>query len=283
MISLLFIAGLSAGSIWAATTIDPANKNAYGANIGWINAEADTVHGAVIGQAFCSGYLYSANCGWIHLGDGNPANHRAYANNSASDYGINHDGLGNLTGSAYGANIGWITFEQTYGQSKINLSTGELSGYAWSANTGWINLNGLTTLCMDSGLDNDQDGIPDCWEYTQTHSLSVLAGSPADQDQDGVSDADEYLADTNPLDARDYLRITEFEQDGSTHELSWTCVPTRSYTLQHCTALTNNTSWINAGSASIPATSHLQMTQEVTGVNDRARFYRVQSVPPLQQ
>ena len=46
--------------------------------------------------------------GWIHLGDGTPANGIRYQNNSASDYGVNHDGLGNLSGLAYGANIGWI-------------------------------------------------------------------------------------------------------------------------------------------------------------------------------
>ena len=54
---------------------------------------------------------------------------------------MNNDGLGNLRGYAYGANIGWINFEQTYGQPKVNLLTGQLSGYVWSANCGWISLS----------------------------------------------------------------------------------------------------------------------------------------------
>lgn len=114
---------------FAATTIDPANPYAYGTNMGWINAEADGANGAVIGQAFCSGYMYGANVGWIHLGDGAPVNGMAYANDSATDYGVNHDGLGSLSGYAYGANIGWINFEQTHGQPQVNLETGDLSGY----------------------------------------------------------------------------------------------------------------------------------------------------------
>ena len=61
---------IAAISCVAATTIDPDNKYAYGANIGWVNAYADGANGAVIGQAFCSGYMYGANVGWIHLGDG---------------------------------------------------------------------------------------------------------------------------------------------------------------------------------------------------------------------
>ena len=33
----------------AATTIDSIDKYAYGANIGWVNAEGDVTSGAVIG------------------------------------------------------------------------------------------------------------------------------------------------------------------------------------------------------------------------------------------
>ena len=45
----------------AATTIDPTHPYAYGSNIGWINAEADTINGAVITMGdscgFASGVL----------------------------------------------------------------------------------------------------------------------------------------------------------------------------------------------------------------------------------
>src|ERR1039458_43769 len=92
----------------AVTTMDAANRYAYGANIGWLDWRGDTNNGAIIGDYVCSGYIYSANVGWINLGNGNPTNGIRYLNLSASDFGVNQDGLGNLRGYAYGANIGWI-------------------------------------------------------------------------------------------------------------------------------------------------------------------------------
>jgi hypothetical protein len=267
----------------ANSTIDPANKYAYGANIGWINAYADGgTNGAVIGLAFCSGYMYGANVGWIHLGDGDPDNHIAYANNSATDYGINHDGLGNLTGYAYGANIGWINFEQTHGQPKVNLETGQLSGYAWGANVGWISLSNVVTLSLDSGPDTDHDNIPDSWEYGHTNTLRVLAinGAGTDSDGDGVSDVDEYLADTDPFDIADYLRITGFQAYGTTNDVTWPVRTTRRYTLQHTLALTNTIPWTATSSSFIPPYGP-DVTATVPGVADTNRFYRVQVAPPL--
>src|SRR6266704_1396218 len=104
----VFLIGLAlAMQAYPATTINSANHYAGGANLGWTDWRADTANGAVIGEYVCSGYIYAANVGWIHLGSGAPANGIRYQNNSPSDYGVNHDGLGNLSGYAYGANIGW--------------------------------------------------------------------------------------------------------------------------------------------------------------------------------
>lgn len=280
--SIGLAAGLM-GLVQAETTIDPNNKTAYGANVGWINAQGDVTNGMVVGHAFCSGYMYSANCGWIHLGDGTPANGVAYANNSATDYGINHDGLGNLTGYAYGANIGWINFEQTYGMPKVNLLNGVLSGYAYGANVGWISLNTaegyVKTLTMAAGPDTDGDGIPDAWELSQTNSIAVFGGGGADFDGDGVSDENEYLADTDPADPSDLLMITDLTINGTTNQVTWAATPTRAYTLQSAAALSNGMSWVD-GSPSIP-TSGPEMTETVTGITNKTRFYRVKAAPPL--
>src|SRR5512134_1046729 len=92
------------------STIDPLNPAAWGANLGWVNCRADVANGAVVGEFFCSGFFYSGNVGWINLGTGTPANGVRYGNNSAADFGVNHDGLGNLNGLAWGANIGWLMF-----------------------------------------------------------------------------------------------------------------------------------------------------------------------------
>jgi hypothetical protein len=270
---------LAASLLQAATTIDHAHPYGYGANIGWINAEADTTNGAVIGQAFCSGYLYSANCGWISLGNGTPANGQAYGNASATDFGINHDGHGNLTGYAYGANIGWITFEQTYGQPRVDLMTGELSGYAWGANVGWIALSGIKTLTMAEGPDTDGDGIPDAWEYARAGDLTTLGGG--DADGDGATDQGEYLADTNPQDSAEYLRITDFQTMGTTNQVTWPVETTRLYTLEQATVLSNGMSWTAATPSFIPA-SGPDVTETLSAVTNATRFYRVKATPPLQ-
>ena len=273
-----------AGTVHAATTIDPTHPYAYGANIGWINAEGDVANGAVIGQAFCEGYMYGANVGWIHLGDGAPVNNMAYANDSAIDYGINHDGLGNLTGYAYGANIGWVNFEQNQGQPKVDLLTGNLSGYIWGANVGWISLANafayVRTQTLGSGPDSDADTIPDAWEYGHTNILGVLADDGADSDGDGVLDVDEYGADTNPFDAGDYLVITDFQTEETTNWVTWPVKATRLYTLQHAAALSNGMEWAETSSAFIPP-SDTDVTEEVSGILDTHRFYRVQVAPPL--
>ena len=136
-------------SSFAATTIDAANKFAYAANLGWLDARGDTNSGAFVGLNVCSGNLYAANVGWINLGDGTPVNGLAYLNNSAADCGVNRDPAGNLRGYAYGANIGWINFEAT-GAPKMDLVTGNFSGYAYSANCGWISLSNATAYVQST-------------------------------------------------------------------------------------------------------------------------------------
>jgi len=224
------------------STISSTAKHAYGANIGWINFEGDQTNGVVVGAAFLSRFAWSANCGWINFGDGSPDNGLAYSNISASDFGVNHDGAGNLTGSAYGASIGWITFEQTHGQPRISLSDGQFSGFAWSANCGWINLGtgDLATSVIDPGQDTDEDMIADAWELEQgaangTPDDLTLLSKTGDADGDGVSDMAEYTADSNPFDPFAYLRITAFAADQSPDDnifMEWTSSERRLYNVQ---------------------------------------------------
>ncbi|MBU1693569.1 MAG: hypothetical protein KKC51_06360 [Verrucomicrobia bacterium] len=274
------------GPAWADSTIDPAHPYAYGANIGWLNARGDIANGAGLGQSYCTGYVWSANCGWIVLGNG-PTNGWQYGNAAADDWGINHDGEGRLSGYAWGANIGWVTFEQVQGQPRVNLLTGNLSGYAWGANVGWIGLSNAQafarTTRLDAGPDSDADGIPDYWEYREAGDLGTLSDGGHDQDSDDVPDADEYPADTDPLVDTDLLQIVSITTASGTNNVAWTTRPTRFYRVEATNALPAATDigWADVGGGLIgpPASSPTKVA--IPDEGNRGRFYRVQAVIPL--
>lgn len=210
--NFLFVAAVLLTQVaQAASTINSTNKFAYSANAGWINFRHDqptSPSGISFDEFFLSGFAYGANCGWIDFGDGAPANGIQYQNNSATDYGVNHDGTGNLSGFAYGANIGWINFGWTNtsnpNRPRVDLLTGAFSGFAYGANIGWINL-GTGNLVTDSMIivDTDADSIADAWERTFFGNLTT-AGVTGDFDNDGRSDLNEYLSGTGPTDLNDY-------------------------------------------------------------------------------
>jgi hypothetical protein len=274
-------------SAWlqAATTINLTNHFAYGANVGWVECRGDVANGAVIGEYICSGYIYAANVGWIALGSGTPANGIQYQNNSASDWGVNHDGLGNLRGYAWGANIGWINFENT-GGAKVDLLTGKLSGHAWSANCGWISLSNAVALVqtdtMAPGADTDGDGLPDAWERLRFGNLAQNGGG--DPDGDGMNNLQEYLADTNPLDPNDLLRITAYSVSFpgyEAHDLTWTSRPTRFYRLHLRNSFGPFDVWQDV-SGLIPGSAGTTTSGSVGigGINGE-RYLRVEAVRPL--
>lgn len=268
-----------------ATSINATHHNAYGANIGWIHARGDGTNGAVIGQFFCSGYLYGANVGWISLGN-YPTNGFRYSNLNADDFGINHDGLGRLYGYAYGANIGWINFE-TNGNPRVDLLTGNLSGYAWGANVGWISLSNafahVQTDFLDTGRDEDGDGIPDPWELGNAPDIDTLGPYPDDNDSDGVPDIDEYLADTDPRDEGIFLRITDLEQRHPTNLVTWTVQPTRFYRLEQTDRAGDNATWTDSGLGLLapPANFDPTLTGAVVAPSVTTRFYRARAIVPM--
>ena len=277
----IFSAQLSYG----ATTIELFNQYAFGANFGWLDWSGglgQTATGAVIGEYVCSGYIYSANVGWINLGSGSPANQIQYQNNSATDFGVNQDGLGNLSGYAYGANIGWIIFEQTYGQPKVNLVTGNLSGYVWSANCGWISLSNATAYVQTDMIAQgalDSNGLPIAWELQNFGQTGIEPN--ADPDHDGMSNQQEYLAGTDPNNANSNLKITDylFASGGTSNAITWNSVTTRYYYVQKATSL-NSPAWADSG-LGLVTPNGTSTSLNFTDSNAPMRFYRVEAVRPL--
>jgi hypothetical protein len=274
------VAGAEAGS-----TISPFHDSAWADQLGWIKWRPDPAHGARLGEFVCSGYLYSANAGWINLGNGVPENGIHYQNNSASDYGINHDQLGNLRGFAYAANLGWIQFEKV-GAPRVDLQSGRLSGSVYSANAGWIHLSNdpyfLQTDSLAPGTDSDGDGIPDAWELIHAGNLTLF-NSVSDVDKDGSTDLEEYLAGTDPLDPEDRLIITAFslESDRKTMTLTFPSRSTREYAVAASRKIGLESDWVQL--SSVPQLGNdgagsLTVTNEQT-VSDW--FFRIQASRPL--
>lgn len=274
----------SAGPCRAGTTVDATHYQAYGANIGWLNVRGDATNGAALGSTYCTGFVWTANCGWIGLGNG-PTNGWQYSNASASDWGVNHDGSGRLNGYAYGANVGWLVFEQSQGQPRVDLRTGNLSGYIWGANVGWISLSnshGFVRTSLEAGPDADGDGLADAYEFRHTNNLTVLSGLDGhDADADGASDAEEAAADTDPLNEGDHLQILSIHSAGGGNQVEWNARPTRLYRLDTTNTLTRTGSWTDSGSGLLGPPDGLSMSQTVSTAAQTTGFYRVRAVVPL--
>ena len=96
----------------SAGTVLSSHKYAWSNNVGYINFE-----NVIVGDSALSGYAWSANKGFIKF---NPARG-----------GVLNDGVGNLLGSAWGEQLGWIDFSNVHIDANgkfFGTATGTLVG-----------------------------------------------------------------------------------------------------------------------------------------------------------
>jgi hypothetical protein len=275
----------------ADTTINPTNHFAYAPNLGWVDWGGDIRNGAVIGDYLCSGCLYAANFGWINLGNGVPRNGIRYGNLAAGDFGVNHDGAGNLVGYAWSANIGWLTFTNRdaagvlYDGPRVDLLTGQLSGWIWGANVGWICLGNAAAFVqvdrLQPGADADHDGIPDAWELDHFGNLTTVDAT-SDHDGDGLSDLQEYLAGADPQQAASSLRVTLAPSPASPSLVfTWSSQPNCQYRILQAERLTPPVFWSDIGLGWINPDPGGITRRLLNEAGLASGFYRLEALKPL--
>jgi hypothetical protein len=284
--------GPLASEAFAQTTINPSNAFAWSGNSGWINWRGDGSSGARVGEFYCSGHLYAANLGWISLGNGSPANGIRYQNKSATDFGVNRDSQGRLTGWAYGANIGWLIFTNrtlsgaAYDAPSVDLHTGRISGFVYSPNLGWVSLSNsiasVQTDFVERGPDQDLDQMADAWELEHVGNTTTM-DSTTDFDSDGFSDVGEYLADTDPLLDTDYLYISRLTVAPESHELSitWPSKSTRVYRIQVRPRLGESGPWSDSGLGVIQPSAGGITSREFLLPYPKEGYLQVEALTPL--
>jgi len=268
-IAMLLVATLVA--LADNTGTDPANKYAWGENVGWINAAPTnhevTVHYYEETGGWLSGYAWGENVGWIVMGS---AGDGPYANITDNNWGVNLASDGKLSGYAWGENVGWINFEQTHGQPAIDSANGDFSGCVWGENIGWLKFNGTSP---DYGVrtlafDTQTQGTPNWWLNFYSVTEDYDAG-------DGVEAWQKYVMDTDPNVEGDYLRITAISNAPAGMNVAFTPASTlRYYTLTWCENLTEG-SWSNVtGEVSVAYATAGEKTMQDTNTAEQA-FYNV--------
>src|SRR3989338_7464141 len=164
-IIIIFIIGqlTLANFVFASNTdgaIDSTYKYAWGENIGWVNFGCANC-GVSVTDSGLSGYALNETVGWLYLSN------------------ITNDGEGNLSGLAWGENIGFIKFNPANGGTIIN-SSGEFAGSALGENIGWLIFGGDYKVKTD-------------W---RPRSARPACNNSSDDDGDGLTDLDDRGCDS---------------------------------------------------------------------------------------
>jgi len=178
----------------AQTDVSGVNKFAWGENVGFLNWRDAGEPAGSAGVSFegdhLAGWIWGENIGWIRVGVGGGP----YANDSASDFGVNVDpATGELTGFAWGENVGWINFGTTSvigaDGARLDLAADRFRGFAWGENIGWINLDdGTVFVSLVEPADLNGDGIVDGADLGALLGAWGSTDPSADLNGDGIVD-----------------------------------------------------------------------------------------------
>ena len=138
---------------------------------------------------------------------------------------------------------------------------------------------GYLTVLNINRPDTDHDGIDDNWEMKWFGNLTS-AGIGTDRDGDGASDAAEAIADTDPLSATDYLKITShtYTNGQTTVALTFTSQPSRRYRVQHSTDLVT---WTESPLGTFSPDAGATTSKTFTFTGSARHFFRAVAVLPL--
>ncbi len=141
----------------------------------------------------------------------------------------------------------------------------------------------VKTDSIQPGADTDSDKMADAWELDHAPNLTIMTAL-TDSDGDGTLDADEYLADSDPFDPADALRITSIGPAATPFDfnITWTSQKTRVYRIEE-TPDVEPVAWADTGLGLIRPDAGSVTFRTVTdpGPDLKKHFWRVVASLPL--
>lgn len=140
-----------------------------------------------------------------------------------------------------------------------------------------------STTLFPRAPDNDGDHIPNAFEIANGLDPDWPLDAKGDLDGDGATNLVEFISGTDPTNANDLLRISTFDLQSTSVDLSWSSILGRTYNLTWSTDLTNwsPVSSTTATGAEITQTVDLEPIDNADGITGNLEdlFFRLEVSP----
>lgn len=144
-----------ASAEFPSLTVNETNRFAWSETTGWIEVRTNDPQPLRIefngSNAFLAGFAHSDALGPIAFSYTNAG---PYANNSATNWGVNLTPSWDLAGFAWSPAAGWIRFDAA-SDAFIHQQQGHMQGYAWSDQIGLIRWGAAATQALPYGITVD--------------------------------------------------------------------------------------------------------------------------------